>query len=73
MKRWQNVILQTILAAGQIVNAAEEDKLIPKEYSPYIAIGMGMAQMWISKKAHEVNPDGTPAKVAYEPNQGTKL
>lgn len=68
MKKWQNVLIQSIFSVGQVANVAAGDNLIPKDVQPFIAMGMGIFQLYVSKKAHEVNPDGTPASVAFQDN-----
>lgn len=57
--------MQSILSVAQVTNVAAGDGFINKEITPFLSIGMGIAQMYISKKAHDYNPDGTPASVAY--------
>lgn len=67
MKKWQSILVQSILTAGQIANAGLENKMIPPKASPYVALGVGLIQVFFANKAHNSNPDGTPAEVPYYP------
>lgn len=69
MKRWQSILIQSILTAGQVVNIGMESgklpQVAPNAATPYIALGLGILQTILANKAHNSNPDGTPASVAY--------
>ena len=66
MKRWQSILTQTLLLTGQIGNTALENGVIPPKASPYVALGLGVLQLFFANKAHNSNPDGTPAIVPYQ-------
>ena len=40
---------------------------IPMRYKTLVGFVIGCFQLWLAIKAHRVNPDGTPAIVAYRP------
>jgi citrate lyase synthetase len=68
MKRWVNVLSQIALGAAQVFNIFVP---ILKPNTRIVAAGgMAAAQLVISAIAHEYNPDGTTAKVAYTPKNG---
>jgi hypothetical protein len=67
MTRTINLLAQLALGAGQVANIlapamSEKQKL-------YTAGGIGAFQLLVSALASSFNPDGTSAKVAYEPQK----
>lgn len=66
MKRWQSILIQSVLTAGQVANVGLENNMIPGKATPYVALGVGLIQLLLANKAHNSNPDGTPASVPYQ-------
>lgn len=67
MTRWWNVIIQLVLAGGQIVNLLEP--VLKPEHKIYAMTAISVMQVVVSIIAHEFNPDGTPAQMAYRPGK----
>ena len=65
MTRAVNIIFQ--VAALIVQSANQFSELVPVEYRHYVALVLGIAQAIVALKAHSVNPDGTPASVAFKP------
>lgn len=65
MKRWQNIALQV---AGVIGNATVVGAFVPPQHQQKVFAGIAVVQALVSIIASNYNPDGTPAKVAYDPN-----
>ena len=65
MKLSVNVILQILATLMQIVN--QMGGLVSPRYQTLVLGILSVAQAAIGVVAHFVNPDGTSAKVAYEP------
>lgn len=63
MTRFWNVIIQLVLAGGQIVNLLEP--IIKPEHKIYAMTIISVLQVVVSIVAHEFNPDGSSAKTAY--------
>lgn len=64
MKRWQSITAQILAGVAQVVNIlapvlSERNKL-------YVAGGLAAGQVLVNAVAHNTNPDGTPAEVAWE-------
>jgi hypothetical protein len=56
------------LNAADILNAMGfVQEHVPLKYKAGIASLAGAVQFYVSWKAHRVNPDGTPATVAFRP------
>jgi|HubBroStandDraft_6_1064221.scaffolds.fasta_scaffold87381_2 hypothetical protein len=62
-----NVIFQS--AAGVIQFANLNGSLVPAKYQGALATIVGVAQIIVSIKAHYTNPDGSSARLPYEPSQ----
>lgn len=57
-----------ILAGGlDVLNLI--NPVVAPEYKPYIAVALGIVHILINRISHLSNPDGTDAKVAYEPKR----
>jgi hypothetical protein len=63
MKLSTNLIFQGAALLVQYGNQASG--VIPAKYQTYVALAIGVAQALVAWHAHNVNPDGTPAAVAY--------
>lgn len=63
MKLSTNLVFQGAALIVQYGNQASH--LIPVKYQGYIALAVGLAQALVAWRAHNVNPDGTPASVPY--------
>ena len=64
MKFSWNVFFQTIGTAIQVANASG---VIPPKYQSLVAAVTGLMQGGVALKAHNSNPDGTPARSAAAP------
>lgn len=65
MTRSLNISIQILLLLGQVLNM-----LLPTlhpEHRIYATVGIAFVQGIAAILAHSYNPDGTPAKVAYDP------
>lgn len=60
-----NMILQTLMTAGQAGNAILD--FVPAGKKPVVAAGLGVIQGIVAFLAHFSNPDGTNAKTSYIP------
>lgn len=58
-----NKVLQAIGLAAQVTNALID--VVPMKWKPIVAGAVGIMQGAIALQAQQVNPDGTPAEVAY--------
>jgi hypothetical protein len=67
MKRWLSTTLQIIGGMGQVVNIVEP--IMKQEHKIIIAGCIGFAQLVVGVIAHNSNPDGTPAEVAWIPTE----
>ena len=67
MKFSWNVIAQAIATAIQGANAI--GTILPHDHQVAIALGIGAVQAIVAFIAHFKNPDGTTAKVAWQPPQ----
>lgn len=68
MKRWLNILLQILGVGGQIGNLIAP--LFPTpEGKAGVAAAIGVAQIVVSVIAHNTNPDGTPAEIAWTPEK----
>ena len=63
MKRWLSITLQILSGVGQILNILEPT--LNAEEKIYVAAGIGLIQIIVNAIAHNSNPDGTPAEVAW--------
>lgn len=64
LKLSTNLIFQAAALIVQYGNQASG--VIPAKYQTYVALGVGLAQALVAWRAHNVNPDGTPASVPYQ-------
>lgn len=72
LKFWKHLGLQAGLVGLQIANVALVGVPGGVLAQQGIALGLGLAQTWLAKKAHQTNPDGTPAELPYLPSQKVK-
>ena len=63
MKRWLSITLQILSGVGQILNILEPT--LNAEEKIYVAAGIGLIQIIVNAIAHNSNPDGTSAEVAW--------
>lgn len=70
MKRWWNIAFQVVATAAQVWQITEPT--ISWEGAQQIGAGIAMAQAIMATVAHNYNPDGTTAKVAYTPEAPIK-
>jgi hypothetical protein len=59
----QNTVLQGVAIVIQIANALSPS--LSEKHQAAVASGVAVVQLLISRWAHQSNPDGTPAEVAY--------
>jgi len=64
VKLWVNILLQVVGTLGQSVNLFTS--LVPDKYKGFVMLGFTLAQGTVAIIAHQYNPDGTPASVAYK-------
>ena len=64
MPMWMTLIFQLLATAGQVANA-----VTPSEYKYYVAAALSIVQTVQACVAHYYNPDGTTARVAFEPKK----
>ena len=62
MKKWQSILLNIALAAAGWAT----HKYVPTEFQDITYTAIGITAAGSASKTSESNPDGTPAKVAYE-------
>ena len=65
MNSFWNKFIQTSVTITQVVNITAP--IVPDKYKPVAAGVLGILQGITAIVAHNYNPDGTPAKVAYQP------
>lgn len=61
----QTIIIQVLLGLVQLGNVLTN--VVPDKWKPVVLGIVALAQIVQAKIAHNFNPDGTPAKVAYAP------
>ena len=66
MKSGTSWIVNLVSIAAQLANGAGALPLPPKA-QPWVAVIFGIVQLVGSRIAHNSNPDGTPATVAFVP------
>jgi hypothetical protein len=62
-----NVIFQSAASVIQFTNL--NGSLVPAKYQGALATVVGIAQIIVSIKAHYTNPDGSSARLPYQPSQ----
>jgi hypothetical protein len=60
-----NLLFQALAVLVQYGNQASG--IVPQKYQTFVMLAVGLAQAAVSWHAHSLNPDGTPATVAYVP------
>ena len=63
MKLSWNLLFQGLALVVQYGNQATS--IIPPKYQSVVALAVGLAQAAVAWKAHNSNPDGSPATTAY--------
>jgi hypothetical protein len=63
VKRSWHLILQGLALGVQAGN--QYGQFVPDKYKPSVALGVGIGQLILGFIAHNYNPDGTRAEVAY--------
>ncbi len=63
MKLSVNLIFQGAALMVQYGNQASG--FVPVKYQTYVALAVGLGQALVAWHAHNVNPDGSPASIAY--------
>jgi hypothetical protein len=63
MKLSWNMLFQALGSGIQLANLISG--AIPPKYQPAVALLTALAQTAVAWKAHQTNPDGTPASTAY--------
>lgn len=69
MRLRSNFIFQAAMVAGTV--ALSTQHILPPEAQPWAAVVLTTAQAILSLRAQFSNPDGTPARVAWEPDART--
>jgi hypothetical protein len=63
MKAWMNILFQVcsfVISATTLITNA-----VPDKYKSVVVLVVSLAQAFVAWYAHQYNPDGTPAAVAY--------
>jgi hypothetical protein len=58
--------LAITVAAGAVAYPGTVASVLPISAIPYLPLALAAAQMLIGERQHKTNPDGTPAKVAWD-------
>lgn len=64
MKRWWNVVFQTVASVTQLANLYSP--FLPPKIQGTVTGILTLAQGTVGVIAHQYNPDGTPAALPYK-------